>query len=284
MEKFRIDKYKIKTDKNINKRIILVTDIHHDKSIKVDFYNELLNKIKKNTPDFIILGGDIIDHGKILEKEKTREVLEYFISELGKIAKTIVTAGNHDLQYNYRKKEKRQDYLAWFNTLNRFKNVFYIFNENIIFKNLEIIHYTPTSDWFRNRKKDAFYHEFRRYPIKINENNNYKILVSHSPASITNKYNYDKLPEITNNINLILSGHMHNGVLPDFLEFIDKSKVGRGIISPSKTLFPKYCRGRHKIKDMTIVISRGITKFSLFKFLRIFDIMYKSEITIIDLK
>ena len=284
MGRFRVDKYKIKTDKNINKRICFISDIHHDKYIKISFYNELLSKISKCSPDYIILGGDIIDNGKALEKGNAKDNLEWFISELGKITKTVVTVGNHDLQYSYRRNDERNHHLEWFSTLTKFKNVYYIFNESIIFKNLEIIHYTPTSKWFKNLKKDAFYHEFRRYPITINENNNYKVFISHSPVSITRKHNYEKLPEITNNIDLILSGHMHNGLLPDFMEFLDKKKVGRGIISPSKSLFPDYCRGKHKIKNMNIIISRGITKFSWLKIFKIFDIMYKSEITLIDLK
>lgn len=284
MEKISIKNYTIETNKNINKRICLISDIHHDLKSRIKFYDLLLNKIKFTKPDIIIIAGDVIDYGKVLESENSKKVLEYFIEGLGKIAKTIVTVGNHDLQYNYKRKETRQDHLKWFDTLNRFKNVYYIFNDKMIFDNIEIIHYTPTSAWFRNRKKDAFYYEFRRYPIVINENNNYKILVSHSPVSITRKYNYEKLPEITKNINLILSGHMHNGVLPDFLEFLDFKKDGRGIISPSKTPFPKYCRGKHKVENMEIIISRGITKFSNVKLFKLFDIMYTSEITIIDLK
>ncbi len=283
MRKFRIEKYKIETNKKVNKRICLISDIHHDKYSKIKFYDLILKEIKSLKPDFIVIAGDIVDYGKVIENAKTLKTIEYFISELGNISKTIVTVGNHDLMYDYHKKNKNQEHLKWFNTLVKYKNIYYIFNENVVFNNIEIIHYTPTSEWFRNRKKDAFYNEFRRYPIIINKNDNYKILISHSPVSITIKHNYEKLPEITDNINLILSGHMHNGALPDFLEFIDFKKTGRGIISPSKSIFPKYCRGQHRIKDIDIIISRGITKFSKEKILRIVGIMYKSEITLIDL-
>lgn len=284
MKKIQIENYKIDTHKNINKRICLISDIHHDVCAKKKFYDKLLNKIKSNNPDFIILAGDIIDCGKVLENNEVRILIEYFIEELGKINKTLVTVGNHDIQYSFDVNEKNNYDLKWFKSLTKYKNVYYIYNESIIFNGLEFIHYTPTTKWFRDKNKDAFHNEFKRYPIKFEKNNNYKIFISHSPVAITMKHNYINIPGFIDNVNLILSGHMHNGALPEFLEFLDFKKEGIGIMSPNKKWFPKYCRGLHKVDKADIIISRGIKEFNHPKIFKIFNFLYNNEVTIIDLK
>lgn len=284
MNQIKIENYRLETNKNINSRICLISDIHHDINSRKSFYDKLINKIKSTNPDYIVIAGDIIDCGKSLENKESRKLLEYFIENLGFISKTLVTVGNHDLQYSFDIKEKNSYDLKWFKSLTKFKNIYYIYNESIKFNNLEFIHWTPTTEWFRNKSKDALHNEFRRYPIKIDTNDNYKILISHSPVAITRKHNYDKLPEIKNNINLILSGHMHNGALPEFLEFLDFKKEGKGIMAPSKKWFPKYCRGMHEIEEMKLIVSRGIREFNHPELLRMFNFLYNSEITIIDLE
>lgn len=284
MNKIKVQNYKVRTNKNIKMRICLLSDIHHDKWAKKEFYNKLISNIKLVSPHYIVLAGDIIDCGKILNNINSKQLIEYFIEELGKITTTIVTVGNHDIQYSFDKNDNISYDLKWFESLKKFKNVVYLFNEGIKFNNLEFIHWTPTSTWYRNKNKDAIHNEFRRYPIKFEMNNNYKIFIMHSPVAITMKHNYTKIPGLTNNVNIILSGHMHNGALPEFLEFLDFKKEGRGIMSPNKKWFPKYCRGLHKIDKMNIVISRGIREFNHPKIFRIFNFLYNSEITIVDLE
>lgn len=278
MNRIKIQKYKIKTDKKINKRICLLSDIHHNLKSDRSFYDKLLKNIINLNPDYIILGGDILDTLEVLKSEKSRSIIEYFIFSLGYINKTIVTLGNHD------NNENNKYSISWFRSLNNNKNIYYLKNTSIKFDNIEFYNYTTTKEWFDDIKKDAFHYEFRRHPIRIQRNSNYKILITHSPDSITKEHNYNNLKEVTDNINLIMCGHMHNGALPEFLEFLDFKKTGKGIISPSKKLFPSYCRGLHKILKTDIIISRGINKFVPPEFLSKFNFLYNREITIIDLE
>jgi predicted MPP superfamily phosphohydrolase len=280
MKKIREVKYVINTNKNLNKRICLISDIHHDVDFKTSIYDELLEKIRNLKPDYITISGDVLDKGCVLEDINSRNMINSFIKSLGEITKTLIVMGNHDQRYSYTKFNDEYS-LNWFYSLNKFKNVYFLNNESITFNNIDFIGYVPSLEWFNDFHKDNFYKEFYRHPVKINENNNYKIMLLHSPYSITKKINYENLPDITNNVDLILSGHMHNGVLPRFLEI---RKNGRGIIAPNKKLFPKYVRGVHKIKDMNIVISRGITAFSHPDFFKKFNFLYDKEITIVDLK
>ncbi len=280
MNKIKEIKYKISTNKKLNKRICLISDIHHDIDFDSKLYDKLVIKIENLKPDYIVISGDLLDKGSVIENTNAKNVIERFIKSLGEISKTFIVMGNHDQRYSYIKFNDEVS-LKWFNSLNNFKNVYFLNNEVKSFDNIDFIGYAPSVKWFNDWNKDNFYKEFYRNPVKIEKNSNYKIMLLHSPYSITKKINYENLPNITDNVNLILSGHMHNGALPEFLEI---RKNGRGLIAPNHKLFPKYVRGVHKIKDMYIVISRGITTFSHPKFFKIFNFLYDKEITIIDLK
>ena len=280
MNKIKEEKYVINTNKKLNKRICLISDIHHDIDFDNKLYDELLNRIKNLNPNYIVISGDVLDKGSVLDDINSKNLITNFIKSLGEITKTLIVMGNHDQRYSYTKFNKEYS-LDWFYSLNKFKNVYFLNNESVTFNNVDFIGYVPSVEWFNSRHKDNFYKEFYRNPVKINKNNNYKIMLLHSPYSITKKINYENLPDIMDNVNLILSGHMHNGALPEFLEI---RKNGRGLVSPNQKPFPKYVRGVHKIKDVTLVISRGITTFSHPKLLKLFNFLYNKEITVIDLK
>ena len=280
MNKIKEEKYIINTNKNINKRICLISDIHHNVEFKKSFYIDLIIKIKDASPNYICISGDLLDKGEVLNNNASKELIEWFIKSLGNITKTYIVMGNHDQRYTYTNINKEYC-LNWFKSLNSFNNVYFLNNESVSDNNIDFIGYAPTPEWYNDRNKDNFYKEFNRHPIKINKNDNYKILLLHSPYSITKEINYNNLPELSNNVNLILSGHMHNGALPEFLEI---RKNGMGLIAPNSKPFPKYVRGVHKILNMDLVISRGITTFSHPKILKSFNIFYNKEITIIDLK
>ena len=59
---------------------------------------------------------------------------------------------------------------------------------------------------------------------------------------------------------LVLSGHMHNGLILRILDKIIKNNYG--LISPDKRFFAKNTRGKIKTKYYTIIITGGITKLS----------------------
>ena len=76
---------------------------------------------------------------------------------------------------------------------------------------------------------------------------------------------YEYVLNKLSNFDLILCGHTHNGMVPDFLAKMFKSN--EGIIAPNKKLLPETARGKIekmvKNKKITIIITGGITKLSL---------------------
>ena len=87
-----------------------------------------------------------------------------------------------------------------------------------------------------------------------------KVLLVHSPIKLLDPIVLSKLKEY----DLLLSGHTHAGMVPDFLNSFFKSNTG--IIAPNKRFFPSLARGKvEKIvgnKKITLIITGGITKLS----------------------
>ena len=81
---------------------------------------------------------------------------------------------------------------------------------------------------------------------------------------LTNLKEDDIIKEL--DINLVLCGHMHGGIVPYFMRKIFKNI---GFISPNKKLFPKYSYGKLKILKTNIIISSGIKVIPI-KILNIF--------------
>ena len=82
---------------------------------------------------------------------------------------------------------------------------------------------------------------------------------------------------------MILSGHMHNGLMPPVLdEMFDNT---RGVITRDKQLFSKMCRGYYIDKYISI-ISSGINKLHSKKIyiLNLFNLLYPKGFNIIKLK
>ena len=114
----------------------------------------------------------------------------------------------------------------------------------------------------------------------LGNDNKVNIAIIHNPRNVCNDSILNKLC----NFDIILSGHMHNGLI---FNFIDKIFNGnRGIIDRYKKLFPKYARNSVDIgNNKHLVISGGITKLSkdsgIFRF---GNFLYPMEISQVNIK
>ena len=112
--------------------------------------------------------------------------------------------------------------------------------------------------YYKEEKHNDFYKCLNN--LKINKKY-YNVLLCHSPINICDK-------EIlkNKNIDLILCGHMHGGIVPKCMRKIFKYN---GLISPNKKLFPKYAYGNLEIGNTEIIISSGI-KVIPFRIINVF--------------
>lgn len=227
---------------NLNKTIILISDLHYKSEKDLERLNSVLNSIKRLNPNYICIPGDIIDKSSI----KDQDLLISWFKELSMISKVFISIGNHEFYINKKNKEFGLN-KEFFNKLESIDNLCVLDNKNIIVDNINFIGITIPINYYSEDYND----NFDECLDKINSNKKYyNILLCHSPINICKS---QILKE--KNINLVLCGHMHGGVVPKFLRPIFKHM---GIISPNRKLFPKYAYGHIKKENTDILITSGI--------------------------
>lgn len=281
-----IKKYEIINNKaNKDIKIALFSDIHLSKTFKLKRFKQILNNLKENKPNYICITGDIVDKTNILDSKEYQNLLLDFLKKLGKISPTYITLGNHDCLKKENKKYKKENNAFWTKELQKLKkyNVFLLMNEIKTLENINFISYiTPYEYYYKNKKKDSkeiLIKDLSNKKELFNQDNKkLNILLFHDPYYITNKEVIDKLK----NIDIILSGHMHNGLIPNIIDKIFPKN--RGLIAPNRKLYPDNARGikiiKHKTNLITLIISGGITKISETspKILHFIDYLYRPQI------
>lgn len=262
--------YKLSND--LKKRIVLISDIHYYcKDIIPNLYN-LLKEIKATNPDFICITGDLVDDMNITSSN----YLVKWLKSLSNIADVLISMGNHEQYYNH---ELKPDYdKKLFKKINEIDNVYVLDNETYKINNINFIGINLPYSYYHSGEKIVEFISFmnQKYP-KLDKG--YNILLCHSPYVIARRKVLDKL-KCKNDINLVLSGHMHAGLTFEWLKKIFK---GRGFITPQKGIFRKYCYGKYTHDNIDIIISSGVTKLSKSHKFGIFNRFYKEEIVIIDI-
>lgn len=267
--------YQINT-KNIDKRIILLSDIHYYSKKERVYLDKVLAELKKIEYDYLCISGDLLDRSRIFDEE----LLIEWLKELAKISKVIISIGNHELTND--RKEHIYDFNEnLYKRINKLRNVRVLDNSDYVDGNMRFIGLTlPVDFYYKYNENNNFFMRFVNNKFPTNYKDKYNILLSHSPKSISDKKTYEAT-KLFNNIQLVLCGHMHAGVTPYFMRKLLK---GRGLIGPFKELFPKNAYGHIKIHNTDMIISSGITTASNCNTFSFVDPLFMREITVIDLK
>ena len=226
------------------KEIILISDIHYRNKKDKKYLDKLYLKLKELNSAYICIAGDLCDEAYI----KDEDILIQWLEKLSKVSTVIYELGNHECYIN-RKKDKFGFNRDLLNKIKNIKNLYLLDNDNIIIDNINFIGITIPIDYYFEKKLDKKILKNTFSGLKIKKGK-YNILLCHSPIDICTE-------EFLNgsNIDLVLCGHMHGGVLPRIFRKIFKN---RGIISPEKKLFPQTCYGYIKICNTEVIISSGI--------------------------
>lgn len=196
--------------KNEDLSILQISDIHLWFSVKI--LTKLKKIIEQNNPDLVILTGDYYDipRGAYNFRE--------FLSKISLKYTLIFIKGNHDTLYG----------ASVSNLLLDIPNCYSVDDTTFEYQSKRGYFYTISS--WKNRQ----------YLSK--KANHINIVLLHNPEKI----NENELQ----NIDIILSGHLHGG---QFIFFKSKNKVNfPGIF------FYKYCVDRKQIKNTTLLVSKGL--------------------------
>lgn len=259
-----MNKLKLKTDivlnNNVKNDIIIVhlSDIHFSSITKVKDLEKIYNEVKKIRPNYIMITGDLIDTPMITKNNSKIKELITFLAKMGKITKVLISIGNHDVLCD-------DDY-KFFNKINDLYNIYVLDNKSYFDEFIYVCGFTLPNEYYYNVNKQE------DMPILLNHLNKHKEIVNklpknipkvaliHSPIKVAS---YDVLKKL-HEYDLILSGHTHNGMVPDWLTFMFKKNMG--IISPYKSLLPEIAKGKIEKninnKKITIIINGGFTKLS----------------------
>ena len=163
----------------INKKAILITDVHLGAIYGKAFLKKMVNKINASSPDVIIIGGDLFDGSKG-DNDAFIELLNALRSTHG----VILIMGNHESYMNQEKLTAITSQL----------NVQILDNKILNINNLQFVGINPYKADIKNGLDNI--------STKIDKNIP-TILINHEPKNIQ----YAK----TIGTNLMLSGHTHKG-------------------------------------------------------------------------
>ncbi len=206
-------------------RIAVIADIHN--SVYADKFIELLEQAK---PDAVLFAGDMIQK----PDESLNNVLK-IIHALPNDMRIYGIFGNHEASNGYIKRKKISDSL-------REAGVTMLINSyDNITKDGETIRIIGIED-----VPDEFIDDEELQKIRKTINSN----VLKDSFNILAYHRADMYPQISDlPIDLILSGHMHGGIIR--LPFVG------GVIGKQGNLFPKYTSGVYKETSAAMIVSRG---------------------------
>lgn len=213
-----------------------ISDFHNTNSKRIK--RTLVKKLERNTPDIIVITGDLID-----SRRTNVECAKEFIQSIKHIAPIYYVLGNH---------ESRLENITEYEQIIKNAGAIVLRNEVVkLNKHDEHIQLIGVDDPYfyvcekeydkiKDEEVKTKLHERLQYLAK--EKNIFTILLIHRPEYLRI---YSK-----HKVDLVFTGHAHGGQIR--LPFVG------GVIAPGQGFFPKYTKGVQLIEDTKTVISRGV--------------------------
>jgi len=254
---------KVDTSKNVEADFILLSDIHASESTDYNWLYKAAEEVKKRGATAIMVLGDILNDGLDTESAKRMSDVIY---EFGKTAPVIMITGNHDLvtpkltdtgeRWLYIRTPEDLAVLEQnISLLSSAPNATFLRNqETVLPGNIRVLGLDMPPSYYRDEKQsqsmicDTLLDNFGRTLDK----REYNIFLSHSPVNLMDQ-NFRERFYVFDNVDLQLAGHMHNGSLPYYLEWLIPGN--RGLIGKrngSLYLFPELSKGKIKLGNNAI--------------------------------
>lgn len=202
-------------------KIVQISDFHNAYFGRDN--DKLIAIIKNQNPDIVVITGDLVDSNHT----NINRALE-FAQTVQEICPTYYVTGNHE----YWLDEKDLDILL---SGLRASGITILENECVnIDKGDSSFALVGLDD--RNLSDNTLTNILQDYKSE------FTVVLAHEPQYITN-YSGEK-------VDLVLSGHAHGGQFR--LPFMG------GVVAPDQGFNPQYTEGEYKMKDTTMIVSRGL--------------------------
>lgn len=264
--KWQINKYAFNTKKDLGEiKIFHFSDVHFRENFPIGKLREIVKQANIYNPDYICISGDLIHDAR---RPGDLKILKEFLVLLSSTAPIIMSLGNHDL-LTMGKNKKWTYYVNYdyFNMLSGIPQFHLLDNDNWKDQKVQFTGITMPSDYYEGKNESIAYlsHCCSCLPEKLDDKDTklYQVVSFHSPISLLECEQKEYLACL-DQVNLVLSGHMHGGLTPPILEpFCGK----RGLIGPTnlklRTFFPNYVRGHIEMQRFDAVICTGISKLNI---------------------
>lgn len=239
---FIIKRYEVKTKKlptdMKQKKIIFLSDFHNQEYGKNS--EKLVEAIRKEQPDLILIGGDMVVGKKDIPCTNGLE----FVKQLPSIAPVYYANGNHEQRMKERESWYGRKFLDYKEELDKY-GIHFLMNEDVVLgEGEEKIRITGLEIPI------ACYKKFEKLPLYLADieecighvKDGFQLLLAHHPAYAKTYWEWGA--------DLVLSGHLHGGVVR--IPFIG------AVINPQYHLFPRYSGDYYKNGDKGIIVSRGL--------------------------
>ena len=276
-------------------KIAVISDIHFSRLVKNLKLRAIIKQFELARPDYIFIPGDLIDTLECVDSESERQRFLNFLQNLTAISsvrKMIVGLGNHDF---YRIPENKKGWLIvrdndFFEALRRIPNLVLLDDQTYQDDDIFCFGYTQKKSYYTEdgvnfaENAEAQLEDLTKTLANLPEppTDKLKFALIHAPTHL-------QTPDIEfllQPFDYILSGHMHNGIVPPVLDEFWRNQ--KGIISPTKKLFSGACRHTLKTYDDKLIVVGPVTIFhahlGLLEKLNVFYPTYLTYLEISDKK
>ncbi len=227
-----IKNYSITTDKLDTKvKFVFISDLHNKEYGENNI--DLISKIKEQSPDFIAVGGDMVNKYSADDR-----VMKELLPNLVQTAPTYCVLGNHELTLAEQIDFKSDINSTGAKLLDNEAVTLNINGEEILLGGMSDFPYYEFNAPDFETDERYFWEDF-----KERSKNCFSILLNHQP---------EYLSDITQdcNIDLIMCGHTHGGLIQ--IPFVG------GLFAPNQGFFPKYDKGEFDLNGTKMIISAGL--------------------------
>ena len=260
--------YKENQKKPLN--FVLLSDLHFSAKIKNHVLQSVAEYAKKQHPDYILFLGDLVHSIDDLDDKDQLLRFTSFFERLTNIAPVISILGNHDFYRHDKYMRGRWRVVSpdpITKLASQIPNLTFLQNQSYEDDNLYIYGFSPDSEYYcydsahggkssvfnpQQEDKNILLHNFRQTPetqLHKPRKNRTNIFLNHSPIYLGDK----DIKPFLQDFNILISGHMHNGVVPPALNDVWLST--RGIMAPGHKLFqPRTRNAMMSYKDPNIIL------------------------------
>lgn len=261
MSNIKVNEYVLKDPRfNKDRTVVNMSDIHSN----VVALNNIVKLLEEIKASYIYVPGDTLDS---IDNPHNKEIME-LLKKVGNISQTFLSVGNHEmceLSYETGKKEEveSKDYIDFFIEVAKQTDCIPMISD---FSKIDLADdlsvsaaNVPFSYYGKKENLEQYKKLLENVKEKMDENK-FNVLLLHSPNSLIKNGKIDRSSDVIRNMNLILCGHNHGGLMPTFAQ--DILKGHRGLAGPYAKLFQPNAYGVYNEEDTSVLVSNGVTKIS----------------------